>query len=418
MAHNRPGAMPRAPRIRLGRDDAPGTPEARAPRRGGRAYGAAVACAILALISTATCAHAGVKAPNDPLFPYQWNLRTMQIPAAWAASRGAGAVVAVLDTGVAYEDRGPYRRAPDFAGTRFVPGWDFVDGDAHPDDVPPRDRRSHGTEIAAIIAQTANNGIGGAGVAPGAAIMPVRVLRPDLSGSARTIARGLRFAADHGANVANLSIAGPQGSPILRAAIDYAYAKGVTIVASAGNDGRPTVGYPAAYPKVIAVGAVYQDMTRASYSSYGTRLALVAPAGGRTLDANGFGSGDGVVAQTLKGGPATFCLCFSASTSAAAAEVSGVAALVVAAGRSTTPAAVRAALVSSARDLGAPGPDPEYGAGLVQAATALGVPAERSGARRGGRGAWALWLAASLAVAAALTGLALAARSRWRRGVR
>ncbi len=142
---------------------------------------AAVACVVHAddrAGAPARSRAAAVKPPNDPLFRYQWNLHAMQIPAAWAVSRGQGAVVAVLDTGVAYEDRGIYRRAPDLAGTRFVPGWDFVDGDAHPDDVPPRGRRSHGTQMAGIIAQTTDNGIGSAGVAPKAAIMPIRVLQP------------------------------------------------------------------------------------------------------------------------------------------------------------------------------------------------------------------------------------------------
>ncbi|HEV2768893.1 MAG TPA: S8 family serine peptidase, partial [Solirubrobacteraceae bacterium] len=151
-----------------------------------------------------------VEPPRDPLFRHQWHLPAIEVPAAWAISRGAGATVAVLDTGAAYEDRAPYRRAPDLAGTRFVSGWDFVDDDAHPDDVPPSGGlRSHGTHIAGIIAQTTGNGIGGAGVAPAAAIMPIRVLRPDRNGSGQDIARGLLFAADHGADVANLSIAGP-----------------------------------------------------------------------------------------------------------------------------------------------------------------------------------------------------------------
>ena len=174
----------------------------------------------------AAASRSAAEPPNDPLFRHQWHLPAIQIPAAWAISRGAGVTVAVLDTGVAYERRGRYRRAPDLAGTRFVTGWDFVDGDRHPDDVPPRDgRRSHGTLMAGLIAQTTGNGLGGAGVAPAAAIMPVRVLRPDLSGSARAIARGLRFAVDHGADVVNMSISGPAPTRALTAAISYAASK-------------------------------------------------------------------------------------------------------------------------------------------------------------------------------------------------
>lgn len=339
------------------------------------------ALAVDPIAAGAQASPAAVKAPNDPLFRHQWYLPAIQIPTAWAGSRGAGATVAVLDTGIAYATRGPYRRAPDLAGTRFVAGWDFVDGDRHPNDVAPRDgRRSHGTQIAGIIAQTTNNALGGAGVAPAAAIMPIRVLRPDLSGSATAVARGLRFAADHGADIANLSIAGPSRTRIMREAVAYAVAKGVTVIAAAGNDGRATVSWPAAEPQVIAVGAVARDLTRAQYSNFGARLDLVAPSGAGVRGDSGFGPADGVVAQTLKGGPSQFCFCFTASTSAAAALVSGVAALIVGAGEADGPAAIRAALLRSARDLGPDGRDDEYGAGLVQAAGAVGAEAPASGA--------------------------------------
>jgi len=348
----------------------------------------------------------------------------MQIPSAWAVSRGAGAVVAVLDTGVAYEDRGPYRRAPDLEATRLVAGRDFVDGDARPNDVPPPGgRRSHGTQIAGIIAQTAGNGIGGAGVAPEATIMPVRVLKPDLDGSATAIARGLRFAADHGADIANVSIAGPSRARVLKEAVDYATAKGVTIVAAAGNDGAAKVSWPAAYPNVIAVGAVAADQTRASYSNYGAALDLVAPGGAGDRVDTGFGPGDGVVAQTLKGGPSTFCFCFMASTSAAAAQVSGVAALLLASGHATTPAAVRAALLAGARDLGAPGTDPDYGAGLVQARGALAAarpPSRVTAAPRAARGpsdqSPAIWVALAAGGAVVMIGGTVLVLRR-RRGV-
>lgn len=321
-----------------------------------------------------------VAPPNDPLFRYQYNLAAIGIPQAWAISRGAGAVVAVLDTGVAFRDRGPYRRAPDLAGTRILAGRDFVDEDPHPDDVAPRDgRRSHGTQMAGIIAQTTGNGIGGAGVAPAAALMPVRVLEPDLTGSARAIARGLRFAADHGADVVNLSVAGPSATPVLTRAIDYATAKGVTIVAAAGNDGSPSVSWPAADPRVVAVGAVDRSLKPARYSNYGPKVDLVAPAGAGDVVDTGRGPADGVLAQTLEGGPSKFCYCFTASTSAAAAQVSGVAALLIGSRRARTPAEVRAALRGGARDLGPRGEDPHNGAGLVQARRAL----LRAGAGRG-----------------------------------
>lgn len=371
----------------------------------------------LAPAHLASVAHAlpSGEAPNDPLFRYQWHLQAIQLPDAWAVSRGAGATVAILDTGVAYENRGRYRRAPDLAGTRFVRGWDFVDGDAHPNDEPPRSRQSHGTHIAGIVAQTTNNALGAAGVAPKAAIMPVRVLKPDQSGSGKTIAKGLRYAADHGADVANLSLSGPKGDPALKAAVTYAVSKGVTIVAAAGNGGAPSVGFPGAYPEVIAVGAVGRDKTRASYSNYGEALDLVAPGGDGGFDAVGEPE-EGVLQQTLKGDSSTFCYCLMASTSAAAAQVSGTAALLVGSGRKTSPAEVRSALLSSAQDLGSPGHDPEYGAGLVQAAAATAPddtsPGQRSAAPPSG--SRTAWLAFSMALIVALGATSLRRRRRTR----
>jgi serine protease len=310
-------------------------------------------------------------AAGDPLFDAQWHLRAVGIPDAWAVTRGEGAVVAVLDTGVAYEDAPPYRQVPDLAGTRFVPGWDFVDDDSGPHDVAPPGRPAHGTHMTGTIAQTTGNGLGTAGIAPGATIMPIRVLTSDGRGTSSDIAQGLRFAADHGAHVANLSLGGVEDTAELAEAVTYASDKGVTIVASSGDAGAPTVLFPAAYPDVIAVGAVRLDKTRPGYSSYGEGLDLVAPGGDLSVDQNGDGLDDGVVQQSLNGDASSLCFCFIEGTSSAAAHVSGVAALLVASGRTTTPEEVRDALVSSAEDLGPPGEDDEYGAGLVQAARAL-----------------------------------------------
>jgi serine protease len=392
---------------------------------------AVIACAALGAspAAAADAEHGGgsrvtpaqVKPPNDPLFRFQWHLPAIGIPAAWSASRGAGAVVAVLDTGVAYADRGRHRQAPDLAGTRFVAGWDFVDDDPYPDDVAPRDgRRSHGTLMAGLIAQTTGNALGGAGVAPAAAIMPVRVLEADLRGSASALARGVRFAVEHGADVISLSLAGPAPVPAVRDAIEHATAEGVTVVAATGNDGYDVVSWPAAYPDVIAVGAVRRDLTRASYSNYGRDLDLVAPGGAGERVDDGRGPSDGVLAQTLIGTDGRFCFCFTASTSAAAAQVSGVVALLVGAEPAIDRAAIRARLLSSARDLGAPGRDLEYGAGLVQAARALGLrpaaaarPAQ-SGRPSGRRNGWPL-LAIGGAGAAVAVALLLAARRRRRR---
>jgi serine protease len=319
-------------------------------------------------------ATAGRPAPNDELFSQQWNLDAIGIPRAWDVSTGEGVVVAVLDTGVAYEDDGPYRRAPDLAGTRFVPGWDFVDDDAHPDDVPVPGRGSQGTHVAGVVAATTDNVLGTAGVAPGAAIMPVRVLGPEGSGTSEAIARGLHFAADNGADVANVSLGPDIDASLLAEAVGYAVGKGVTVVLALAEGGLGTLAVPVAVPDALVVGAVDYENVRTEYSFYGRGLDLVAPGGDVQVDQNRDGIDDGIVAQTLFGRPDAFCFCLRQGMPSAAAHVSGVAALVLAAGRARTPAEVRGLLVSTAADLGPPGTDEEYGAGLVQATRALGMP--------------------------------------------
>ena len=307
--------------------------------------------------------------PNDPLYPYQWHFPMIQMSSAWDRSNGAGVTVAVIDTGVAYEDYGPYRQAPDLAGTAFVAGWDFVNGDSH-----PNDDDSHGTHVAGTIAQTTNNAMGVAGIAYGANIMPVKVLDSEGSGTTQWVADGIVWAVNHGAQVINLSLGGPAPSSVLEDAVNYAYENGVTVIAAAGND-NSDVGYPAAYENCIAVGAVRYDETRSPYSNYGPSLDLVAPGGDLDVDQNGDGYGDGVLQQTFN--PVTkdytdFAYWFFEGTSMAAPHVSGVAALLIAHGDATTPDEVRAALENTAKDKGPPGWDEEYGHGLIQADDALG----------------------------------------------
>ena len=326
--------------------------------------------------------------PNDPLFQYQWHLGAVQVPEAWAYNRGRGATVAVLDSGVAYENFETFRRAPDLAGTTFVAGYDFVDDDTHPNDNVRPGSTGHGTHVAGTIAQTTNNGMGSAGVAPEAAIMPVRVLDTDGGGNDFDIARGLRFAADNGAHVANLSLGGPTGSPVLADAVTYAANKGVTIVSVTGNSGldtdEPPVEFPGAYPEVLAVGAVVLDESLALYSNTGPGVDLVGPGGAGGIDQDGDGIPEDVIQQTIRDSPSTFCYCPSAGTSNAAPHVAAAAALLVASGKATTPAEVRAALKGTAKDLGPAGHDSDYGAGLVQAADALasvGAPLASPGPR-------------------------------------
>ncbi len=303
--------------------------------------------------------------PNDPGYEYQWHLPLIGAPAAWDVTTGAGTVVAVLDSGVAYESHLGFLRAPDLAGTRFAPGWDFVDGDAH-----PNDENSHGTHVASVIAATTNNGFGVAGVAPSTTIMPLRVLDGGGAGSDWAAAQALRFAADHGADVANLSFGSPVPSDVMADAVAYARTRGVVVVAAAGNQGA-AVSYPAAFASVVAVGSVRFDLTRASYSNFGPSIDLVAPGGDTTVDQNLDDYGDGILQEGFDNGdPTSFGFFFVDGTSSAAPQVTGVAALVASRGVAD-PAVIESVLVSTAQDLGPQGRDDEFGAGLVRADAAV-----------------------------------------------
>jgi len=305
-------------------------------------------------------------APNDPYFPEQWNLAVIQVPQAWDRSAGQGVLVAVLDTGIAYEDYDQYREAPDLKNTKFVPGYDFVNDDAH-----PNDDSGHGTHVAGTIAQSTNNGYGAAGVAFGATLMPVKVLDDRGQGSFDALAQGLMYAADQGARVVNLSLSGRSDSQLLADAIAYAVNKGVLVVAAAGNGGG-TVEYPAAYDGVVAVGAIDSTQNRAPYSAHGPQVSVVAPGGDTGTDRNGDGYPDGILQQTFQRGNLTdFGFYFLEGTSMAAPHVTGVAALLFGLNPSASAAQVRRAIESSARDLGPAGRDDAYGYGLVQAAAAL-----------------------------------------------
>tara|TARA_B100001750_G_scaffold222080_2_gene211205 strand:- start:886 stop:2676 length:1791 start_codon:yes stop_codon:yes gene_type:complete len=324
----------------------------------------------------------GTFRPDDPYYKHQWHLDQIQMPAAWTRSRGEGAVVAVIDTGVLAADRGRFKQAPDLAGTRFVPGHDFVDDDDQPDD-----EHGHGTHVAGTIAQATNNGLGVAGVAPGAAIMPIRVLDARGAGRWGSVAAGIRWAADHGADVINLSLGGGMPSASIRNAIAHAHAKGVVVIAAAGNTGRGRVQYPAAHRYAVAVGAVRYDETLSFYSSYGTHLDVVAPGGDLRVDQNGDGLPDGVIQNTmLRGNPARHDYIGYQGTSMAAPHVAGVAALLRASGVQD-PDAIERLLKSSAK---AKSDTKRYGAGLVQADAALRAASQGSAA---GRGAAALGLA-------------------------
>ncbi|NOZ06734.1 MAG: S8 family serine peptidase [Chloroflexi bacterium] len=275
--------------------------------------------------------------------------------------------IAVIDTGIAYETYGVYVQAPDLAGTTFVPGWDFVNNDAH-----PNDDEGHGTHVAGTLAQTTNNSYGLAGIAFGARLMPLKVLNDQGTGSDQVVADAIVWATDHGAQVLNLSLGGTAAGSVLRQAVDYAYNHGVVVVAAAGNGSCKAVEYPAAYANAIAVAAIRFDKTRAYYSNCGPELDVAAPGGDLNVDQNGDGYGDGILQQTFSPGKyGTFGYWFYHGTSMATPHVAAVAALLISQGYATTPDAVRAVLAHTALDLGAAGRDNEFGWGLIQANDAL-----------------------------------------------
>jgi len=304
--------------------------------------------------------------PNDHYYKYQWHLDNpvhggIQTEEAWDISAGAGVAVAVVDTGI--------RKGTDLANTCFVPGYDYVNKDTD-----PTDDNGHGTHVAGTVAQSTNNGVGVAGVAYKSCLMPVKVLDATGAGAYANVALGIRYAADNGAKVINLSLGGTSDSTTLKDAVAYASGKGVTIIAACGNDNKPTCLYPAAYDTyVIAVGATQYDETKAPYSNYGPSLDLVAPGGNNNLDQNKDGYADGVLQQTFRivSGRITWGYYFFQGTSMAAPHVSGVAALLIAKGNATTPDQIRTALQNTTECLGGTCPNNTYGYGLIDAYAAL-----------------------------------------------
>ena len=329
--------------------------------------------------------------PNDEFYSFQWHFPKIGLPAAWDKTMGNGVTVAVIDSGIAYENCSSavcgqqFFKAPDFGGTVFVSPRDMINGDSH-----ANDEAGHGTHVASTIAEATNNTIGGAGVAPDASIMPVKVLDADGIGPIADGIDGIIWAADHGADVLNLSLGHSGTSVAEQTAINYAIQQGAVVVAAAGNGGEDGIGdpeilCPACYPGVVAVGATRLDQTLAPYSNYGSSppgvnhaIVLVAPGGDNTEDWNLDGFADGVLQQTFQhacSGPpidySDFTYCFFDGTSMASPHVAGVAALVLSVNPGLTPAGVYDILTTTATDLGTGGYDSVFGFGEINAAAAV-----------------------------------------------
>jgi thermitase len=262
------------------------------------------------------------KIPNDPLFkPYrwradnQWGLFNICAPSAWDYTTGnSSQIIAVLDTGVNYYHE-------DLAG-KVILGPDYVNKDNN-----PMDDNGHGTHVAGIAGAISDNGKGIAGVDWNCRILAVKVFDASGNGSNSDIADGIRYAADHGANVINMSFGGSNYSQPLKDAVDYAYASGCVLIAAAGNENTDVPRYPAAYNNVVAVAATDKDDNKADYSNFGLWVDISAP-GGLYWTYNRDGAGDWA-GRILSCGMGQNDYVYKLGTSMAAPFVSGAAALIL-----------------------------------------------------------------------------------------
>jgi len=280
---------------------------------------------------------------DDPRLGQQYAPQLVNAPAAWEVTTGSRSVtIGIVDTGVDYTH-------PDLAG-RFdgQKGWDFVENDGDPSPSGPEE--AHGTHVAGIAAGTTGNDIGVAGISD-ARLLAARVFGPSGNGSLSDVASGIRYCAEQGADIINLSLDGAV-SRTVRRAIDFAAGKDVLLVASAGNGSSDTVAYPAAYDSVMAVSAIDGNENLAWFSNTGSRVELTAPGVDivSSFPGSGYGSKSG--------------------TSMAAPVAAGVAALALSLDPSRSAAQIARDLRASARDVGLAGD--QQGNGCVDARALVG----------------------------------------------
>ncbi|WP_241254709.1 S8 family peptidase [Brevibacillus sp. SYP-B805] len=282
------------------------------------------------------------RVPNDILYRrYQWNLPLIGMEQSWNVSRGSGkVVVAIVDTGIDLDH-------PEFRG-KLATGYNVLEDNHY-----PMDDNGHGTHVAGIIAARTNNRVGIAGMSWNSRLMPVKAIGADGSGTAFDIAQGIRWAADHGADVINLSVGNYTSSAALREACRYAYDKNVVLVAATGNDATDQPGYPAAYREVFGVSAVDHNRNRADFSNYGDYVDVVAP-------------GVDIASTYIYSDYAAL-----SGTSMACPHVAALASLIRSVNPDLSSEQVMNIMRSTARDLGRPGKDPLYGYGLIDVNAAV-----------------------------------------------
>lgn len=280
--------------------------------------------------------------PNDPYYKtYQWHHSSIDTPGAWAINTGSNnIIIAIVDTGIDLSH-------PDLS-SKILPGYNFYANNNN-----PIDENGHGTAVSGTAAALTNNGIGVAGVSWNSKILPVRISDPTGSATYSAMAQGIIYAADNGARVINISFGGASSSTTLQDAINYAWSKNAIIVAAAGNESASSVSYPAACDHVLGISAIQPGDTLASFSNFGSKVALSAP---------------GVKIYTTKNGGSYTSM---AGTSFSSPIVAGVAALILSKNQKLTNTDVVNILENNTNDLGSAGFDTSFGYGKVNAYKAL-----------------------------------------------
>jgi subtilisin family serine protease len=309
--------------------------------------------------------------PDDSLYNQQWALSKIGMPGAWGKTTGSpNILVAVVDTGVQLTH--PDLQAKIWTNPGEIPanyidddgngkiddlhGWHFYHGGygLMLEDANVVDDYGHGSHVSGIIAASANNHTGVAGISWGSRILPVKALDNNGNGYYTDIAAGIIYAADNGADIINLSAGGSAASTLLQEAVDYANAHGALVIAASGNNGG-AVYYPAACNNVLAVAATDEIDQRPSFSNYGPQVDLAAP-------------GLNIVSTWYMSN-----YLFKSGTSMSAPHVSGVAALLWSLDPSLSASEVANLLFYSAVDIGPSGKDIYYGWGRVSADRAVGL---------------------------------------------